>query len=50
MSKILYSILEEPNSNFKNTEFMLVSCSAFINYLIEKGSKAGISFEKCPTN
>jgi len=35
-------LLEEPNLNFEDAKFMLVSCSAFINYLISKASKAGI--------
>lgn len=33
-------LLEEPNLNFEDAKFMLVSCSAFINYLISKASKA----------
>lgn len=35
-------LLEEPNLDFEDAKFMLVSCSAFINYLISKASKAGI--------
>lgn len=35
-------LLEEPNLNFEDAKFMLVSCSAFTNYLISKASKAGI--------
>jgi hypothetical protein len=35
-------LLEEPNLNSEDAKFMLVSCSAFINYLISKASKAGI--------
>jgi hypothetical protein len=36
-------LLEEPNLSFEDAKFMLVSCSAFINYLVSKASKAGIS-------
>ncbi|MGQ9708742.1 MAG: AbiJ-NTD4 domain-containing protein, partial [bacterium] len=34
--------LDEPNLSFEDAKFMLVSCSAFINYLITKAAKAGI--------
>lgn len=39
---IRHSLLEEPNINFEDAKFMLVSCSAFTNYLKLKASKAGI--------
>jgi hypothetical protein len=39
---IRHALLEEPTLNFEDAKFMLVSCSAFINYLITKSSKAGI--------
>ncbi|MEM2105435.1 MAG: hypothetical protein QXV21_03065 [Candidatus Bathyarchaeia archaeon] len=40
---IRHSLLEEKVSlNFEDAKFMLVSCSAFINYLISKAVKAGI--------
>lgn len=35
-------LLDEPNLDFEDAKFMLVSCSAFINYLRAKSSKAGI--------
>ena len=35
-------LMEEPNLNYEDAKFMLVSCSAFINYLMSKASKAGI--------
>jgi hypothetical protein len=35
-------LLDEPNLDSEDAKFMLVSCSAFINYLIAKSSKAGI--------
>lgn len=39
---IRHALLEEAKLNFEDAKFMLVSCSAFINYLISKASKAGI--------
>ena len=39
-------LLEEPNLSFEDAKFMLVSCSAFINYLIAKASKAGLNIEQ----
>lgn len=42
---IRHSLLDEPNLQFEDAKFMLVSCSAFINYLKMKTSKAGIQLE-----
>jgi len=39
---VRHALLDEPNLDFEDAKFMLVSCSAFINYLITKSSKAGI--------
>jgi len=39
---IRHALLDQPNLDFEDAKFMLVSCSAFINYLITKSSKAGI--------
>jgi hypothetical protein len=39
---IRHALLDEPNLDFEDAKFMLVSCSAFINYLRAKSSKAGI--------
>jgi len=39
---IRHALLDEPNLSFEDARFMLVSCSAFVNYLISKASKAGI--------
>ncbi len=39
---IRHSLLDEPDLDFEDAKFMLVSCSAFINYLKLKASKAGI--------
>lgn len=43
---IRHSLLEQPNLDFEDAKFMLVSCSAFINYLKVKSDKAGIKLEK----
>lgn len=39
---VRHSLLEKENIDFEDAKFMLVSCSAFINYLIIKSSKARI--------
>ena len=39
---IRHGLMDEPNCDFEDAKFMLVSCSAFINYLIVKAQKAGI--------
>lgn len=39
---IRHALLDEPDLNFEDAKFILVSCSAFINYLINKASKTGI--------
>jgi hypothetical protein len=39
---IRHALLEESNIQFEDAKFMLVSCSAFINYLVAKAGKAGI--------
>lgn len=41
---IRHSLLDKPNLKFIDAKFMLVSCSAFVNYLIEKASETGIKF------
>jgi hypothetical protein len=43
---IRHAILDEPNLHFEDAKFMLVSCSAFVNYLKMKVSKAEIEIEK----
>jgi hypothetical protein len=42
-SGIRHALMDEPNIDFEDAKFMLVSCSAFINYLISKATKEGIS-------
>lgn len=39
---IRHSLTEEENLDLEDALFMIVSCSAFINFLISKASKAGI--------
>ena len=39
---IRHSLMEEPDIYYEEAKFMLVSCSAFINYLLQKAIKAGI--------
>lgn len=39
---IRHALLDEPNLDFEDAKFMLVSCSTFINYLVIKASKAEI--------
>ncbi|MFC1947315.1 AbiJ-NTD4 domain-containing protein [Chloroflexota bacterium] len=42
---IRHALLDESNLSFEDAKFMLVSCSAFINYLKVKASKAGIEIQ-----
>lgn len=39
---IRHALTEETTCDFEDAKFMLVSCSAFINYLVIKANKAGI--------
>lgn len=39
---IRHAILDEPNVGFDEAKYMLVSCSAFVNYLIAKSDAAGL--------
>jgi hypothetical protein len=41
---IRHALLEEPTLDLEDAKFMLVACSAFVNYLVEKACKAGIQF------
>jgi hypothetical protein len=43
---IRHALLEETTLSFEDAKFMLVSCSAFVNYLISKASKAGLDIEQ----
>ena len=39
---IRHAILDEPNVGFDEAKYMVVSCSAFVNYLIAKSDSAGL--------
>ena len=39
---IRHALLAEPNVEFEDAKFMLISCSAFVNYLKEKVSKTDL--------
>jgi hypothetical protein len=39
---IRHALMDKSNLDFEDAKFMLVACSAFINYLREKARKAGI--------
>lgn len=41
-SGIRHAILEEPNVGFAEAKYMIVSCSAFVHYLIQKSESAGL--------
>lgn len=41
---IRHGLMDEPNLKFEDAKYMLVSCSAFINYLISKSAQAGLEF------
>lgn len=41
-SGIRHAILEEPNVGFAEAKYMVVSCSAFVHYLIQKSESAGL--------
>jgi hypothetical protein len=40
---IRHGLMDEPNLHFEDAKFMLVVCSGFINYLIGKASRLGIT-------
>jgi hypothetical protein len=42
---IRHSLLEEKNISFSDAKFMLVTCSAFVNYLIGKAAESGIKLK-----
>ena len=42
---IRHALLEEASLDFEDAKFMLVACSAFVNYLKIKASKVGIQLE-----
>jgi len=40
---IRHALMEEQTLDVEDAKFMLVSCSAFVNYLVVKAHKAGIN-------
>ena len=44
-SGIRHALMDESTCDFDDAKFMLVSSSAFINYLISKAQKAGIEIK-----
>lgn len=47
---IRHALTEESlKVEFEDAKFMLISCSAFINYLVQKADRAGIPLVKFPT-
>ena len=39
---IRHAILEQPSVGFAEAKFMVVTCSAFVHYLIQKSQQAGM--------
>lgn len=39
---IRHALIDAPSCDFEDAKYMLVACSAFVNYLISKASKASI--------
>jgi len=44
-NEIRHSLMDEPDIYYEDAKFMLVSCSAFINYLLQKATKAKIDLK-----
>jgi len=42
---IRHALMDSPNCDLEDARYMLISCSAFINYLIVKADKAGIKMK-----
>jgi hypothetical protein len=40
---IRHALMDEPTLDVEDAKFMLISCSAFVNYLVVKAQKAGIA-------
>jgi hypothetical protein len=45
-SGIRHALLHEPNIGFIEAKYMIVSCSAFVDYLIQKADQSGLLGEK----
>jgi hypothetical protein len=39
---IRHSLLDEPNLRLEDARYMVVTCSAFVNYVVSKSIEAGI--------
>ncbi len=39
---IRHSLMEQPSCDFEDAKYMLVSCSSFINYIVQKAARNGI--------
>jgi hypothetical protein len=42
---IRHALTQDSNCDQEDAKYMLVSCSAFVNYLIVKATKSGISIK-----
>ncbi len=42
---IRHGLQDEPDLGFEDAKYMLVACSGFINYLLEKAKKAGLDLQ-----
>jgi hypothetical protein len=42
---IRHALLDEPTLEFEDAKFMLVSCAGFINYMVAKAGRVGVSFK-----
>lgn len=47
-SGIRHAILDEPKVGFAEAKYMVVSCSAFVNYLIQKSEQVGLLNSSSP--
>jgi hypothetical protein len=45
-SGIRHALLDEPSVGFAEAKYMIVSCSAFVHYLIQKADEAGLLAKK----
>jgi len=43
---IRHALIDEPTVGFDDAKYMLVSCSAFVNYLIAQANKVGINLQE----
>lgn len=43
---IRHALMEQPTLDLEDARFMLVACSAFVNFIVSKASKAGLSLRR----